>query len=141
MSQETLTISPTIEQPEIILPPTDLIYDDGEPMESNRHRTMNILIDSVNQALIDREDEYFIYYSSHQVKNQDFKGPDFFVVLDTDGQKSRKAWVTLMSLWNYVSSTARIDLNEKKRLYERVFKTTNYFVYNPLILVLYKDGN
>ncbi|HEY9704449.1 MAG TPA: Uma2 family endonuclease, partial [Allocoleopsis sp.] len=83
---------------EILIAPTELIYDDGEPMESNRHRiAMNILIDSVNLALSDRQDFFaggnmFIYYSSEQFKNEDFKGPDFFVVLDTDGQKSRKSW-------------------------------------------------
>ena len=32
-------------------PPTDLIFDDGIPLESNRHRiAMNVLIESVHQA-------------------------------------------------------------------------------------------
>ncbi|MEX0267904.1 hypothetical protein AB3R30_02060 [Leptolyngbyaceae cyanobacterium UHCC 1019] len=31
-----------------LAPPTDLIFDDGEPLESNRHRiAMNVLIRSV----------------------------------------------------------------------------------------------
>ncbi|WP_445928133.1 hypothetical protein [Leptodesmis sp.] len=35
--------------------PTDLIFDDGEPLEANRHRiAMNVLIDSAWQALSDR---------------------------------------------------------------------------------------
>ncbi len=33
------------------MPPTDLIFDDGEPLETNRHRiTMNTLIRSLQQA-------------------------------------------------------------------------------------------
>ena len=40
-------------------PPTDLIFDDGEPLESNRHRiAMNVLIRSLQQAWADRND-YF----------------------------------------------------------------------------------
>ncbi|MEH1900126.1 MAG: hypothetical protein V7L04_01560 [Nostoc sp.] len=32
-------------------PPTDLIFDDGEALESNRHRiAMNVLIRSLQQA-------------------------------------------------------------------------------------------
>lgn len=37
------------------LPPTDLIFDDGEPLESNRHRiAMNTLIRSAELALAER---------------------------------------------------------------------------------------
>jgi hypothetical protein len=33
------------------MPPTDLIFDDGEPLETNRHRiAMNTLIRSLQQA-------------------------------------------------------------------------------------------
>ena len=56
MTIETITPTPAIK-----LPPTDLIYDDGEPMESNRHRiAMNSLIRGVNQALAHRND-FFDY--------------------------------------------------------------------------------
>lgn len=50
-------------------PPTDLIFDDGEPLESNRHRiAMNVLIRSAQQALLSRPDSFvggnmFVYYS------------------------------------------------------------------------------
>ncbi|BAI94324.1 MAG: hypothetical protein P5700_24415 [Arthrospira platensis PCC 7345] len=37
------------------MPPTDLIFDDGEPLESNRHRiAINVLIRSWQQAGSDR---------------------------------------------------------------------------------------
>jgi hypothetical protein len=75
--QKSLIIEDWWEPP---MPPTDLIFDDGEPMESNRHRiAMNVLIRSINQAFANRDDFFaggnmFVYYSSTQVRNRDFKG-------------------------------------------------------------------
>lgn len=125
--------------------PIDLITDDGEPMESNNHRVaMNLLIQSLKYYWRDRQDFFvggnmFVYYSINQVKNQDFKGPDFFVVLDVDGTTNRDAWIA----WEEDSrlpdvvielmspSTAEVDLTTKKDIYERKLKTQDYFVYNP----------
>jgi Uma2 family endonuclease len=125
--------------------PIDLITDDGEPMESNNHRvSMNVLIQSLKYYWCDRQDFFvggnmFVYYSANQVKNQDFKGPDFFVVLDVDGTINRDAWIA----WEEDSrlpdvvielmspSTAEVDLTTKKDIYERKLKTQDYFVYDP----------
>jgi Uma2 family endonuclease len=80
-------------------PPTDLIFDDGEPLETNRHRiAMNVLIDSALQALSSRSDFFtggnmFVYYSRTQAMNRDFRGPDFFVVLDVNGDRERQGWM------------------------------------------------
>ncbi|MDZ8188047.1 MAG: Uma2 family endonuclease [Nostoc sp. ChiSLP02] len=126
-------------------PPTDLIFDDGEPLESNRHRiAMNVLIRSLQQAWGDRNDFFtggnmFIYYSSAQVRNQDFRGPDFFVVLNVDGTNSRQGWVVWEENGRYPDvivelmspSTAKIDKTVKKDLYEQTFHTSDYFVYDP----------
>jgi hypothetical protein len=39
------------------MPPTDLIFDDGEPLESNRHRVaMNLLIRSLKHHWAQRND-------------------------------------------------------------------------------------
>ena len=73
----------------LTLPPTqdDLPYDDGVPMESARHKAqMDLLINPIIPWLAKREDGYvggnmFIYYSLAQLKNEDFRGPDFFAVL------------------------------------------------------------
>ena len=127
------------------MPPTDLIFDDGEPLESNRHRiAMNVLIRSLQQAWADRQDYFtggnmFIYYSSAQARNRDFRGPDFFVVLDVDGTQTRQGWVVWEENGRYPDtivelmspSTANIDKNDKKHLYERIFRTRDYFVYDP----------
>ncbi|MGB5960188.1 MAG: Uma2 family endonuclease [Coleofasciculaceae cyanobacterium] len=127
------------------MPPTDLIFDDGEPLESNRHRiAMNTLIRALQQAWSDRNDFYtggnmFIYYSSTQAKNQDFRGPDFFAVLDVDGTPERQGWVVWEEDGRYPDvivelmspSTAKVDKGKKKDIYERTFKTRDYFVYDP----------
>jgi Uma2 family endonuclease len=126
-------------------PPTDLIFDDGEPLETNRHRiAMNVLIRSVQQALSDRTDFFvggnmFVYYSENQSMNRDFRGPDFFVVLDVDGSRERQGWVVWQEEGRYPnvivellsSSTAQIDKGVKKSLYEQTFRTPDYFVFDP----------
>ena len=126
------------------MPPTDLIFDDGEPLETNRHRiAMNLLIRSVNQALAGRNDFFagrnmFIYYSSQQARNRDFRGPDFFVVLDINGSYPRQGWVVWEEAGRYpnlivelMSESTAIDTTIKKDLYERTFHTSDYFVYDP----------
>lgn len=126
-------------------PPTDLPYDDGEPLESNRHRiAMNVLIDSLNQAYQGREDYFtggnmFIYYSSRQARNVDFRGPDFFAVLNVDGTRERRTWTLWEEEGRYPDtivefmspSTASIDTDAKKTLYEQTFRTQDYYVYDP----------
>ncbi len=143
----TKTIPPTRETglEKLKMPPVDLIFDDGEPLESNRHRIgMNVLIRSLNQTLAPRNDFFaggnmFIYYSSTQIKNKDFRGPDFFVVLDINGSYPRQGWVVWEEAGRYPDviielmspSTAKVDITTKKSLYERTFRTKNYFVYDP----------
>jgi Uma2 family endonuclease len=149
MSPET-TVAPINQTQEVVdwqptMPPTDLIFDDGEPLESNRHRiTMNVLIRSVQQALAQRNDFFvggnmFIYYSSTQARNKDFKGPDFFVVLDIDGSYAREAWIVWEENGRYPDiiiellseSTQGVDKGTKKDLYEKTFRTPDYFIYDP----------
>jgi Uma2 family endonuclease len=75
-----------------------LVCDDGEPMESWRHRQqMTVLIDSLEHAWRDRDDFYvsgnmFLYFSETQTRKNDFRGPDVFVVMNTS-RRERKAWV------------------------------------------------
>ena len=127
------------------MPPTDLIFDDGEPLETNRHRiAMNTLIRSQQQTWRDRNDYFtggnmFVYYSSQQARNRDFRGPDFFAVLDIDGSYPRQGWVVWDEGGRYPdvivelmsSSTAEVDTGVKKDLYERVFRTRDYIVFDP----------
>ncbi|MUG92966.1 hypothetical protein F7734_11170 [Scytonema sp. UIC 10036] len=136
---------PQVEPYEVPTPPTNLIFDDGEPLESNRHRiAINVLIESAQAALASRENFFvggnmFVYYSSLQVLNRDFRGPDVFVVLDVDGKRDRQGWVVWEEEGRYPDviiellspSTAHVDREEKKHLYERTFHTANYFIFDP----------
>ncbi len=126
-------------------PPTqdDLPYDDGMPMESQRHiLQMELLINALRLWLDDREDGYvggnmFIYYSLKQVRNQDFRGPDVFVVLNVP-KGERKSWVcweegktpdVVIELLSV--STREVDKGEKKRIYQDQMRVTEYFWYDP----------
>lgn len=127
------------------MPPTDLIFDDGECLESNRHRiAMNVLIAAVHEAFAGRQDYFtggnmFVYFNSEQALNRDFKGPDFFVTLNVDGTKERQGWVVWKEEGRYPNviveflspSTAREDLGPKKDVYEEIFRLPEYFVYDP----------
>lgn len=132
---------------ELQLPPTvdELVTEDGEPLESEWHRTeINLLVDSLRQHWRERSDFYaggnmFVYYGVEQARRRDYRGPDFFVVLNVDGSYPRKAWVIWEEEGRYPDvivellspSTANADLTTKKSLYERVFRTGDYYCYNP----------
>jgi Uma2 family endonuclease len=158
MSSQTITTSPPpveLTQPDwdCPSPPSDLIFDDGEPLESHRHRiAMNVLIESIGEVLSSRlqaqQDpdffvggNMFVYFSRQQGMNRDFRGPDVFVALEVDGTKDRQGWVTWEEnrqgwvTWeengqypNVIieltsPSTAEVDRVLKKELYQKTFRT------------------
>ena len=129
----------------ITLPPTqdELPYSDGDKMESERHKLqMELLIDGLRPWLNQRDDGYvggdmFVYYSLAQVKNQDFKGPDVFVVLGVP-KGERKSWVcweeekapdVIIELLS--ESTVNKDKHEKKLVYQDRMHVPEYFWYDP----------
>ncbi len=144
-SAETVLQTSDVPDWEPPMPPTDLRFDDGEPLETNRHRTaMNALIESLNHHWAGCNDFFaggnmFIYYSSTQARHRDFRGPDFLAVLNIDGTYPRQGWVVWEENGRYPdvivelmsSSTAHIDIGAKKDLYEQTFRTPDYFVFNP----------
>jgi Uma2 family endonuclease len=144
----------TIEIPEIVLDfsaldrlPTDrdLPSDDGEPLETIWHRdAMNLLIDSIESHWRGRKDFFvggnmFIYFSDERVFNKDFRGPDFFVVKNTDHDKKRDSWVYWKEGGSHPHviielsspSTARIDRIEKLEVYAEKMRVPEYFIYEP----------
>jgi Uma2 family endonuclease len=139
---------PSLDDPDIPVPPPgeyELPSDDGEPMETNEHRLqMVLLIQSLKQAWAERDDFFvagnmFVYFSETQVKHNDFRGPDVFVVLGTS-RRSRKSWVAwgeegklpdvVIELLSH--RTRHIDRGEKMRIYSRVWRTPEYFLYDPI---------
>ncbi len=124
----------------------ELPCDDGEPMETERHvRQMVLLIQSLEDAWRDRQDFYvggnmFLYFSLRQTKQNDFRGPDVFVVLDTV-KRERRAWVVweedgrvpnvIIELLS--EKTEAADRGEKMRIYGSVLRVPEYFLFDPLI--------
>lgn len=122
----------------------ELPSEDGIPMETPWHRAaMNCLIETLQYHWRDRSDFFvggnmFIYFSLKQVKNRDYRGPDFFVVKDVGPNPERGTWTVWVEDGRYPNvivelisaSTSEIDRVEKKRLYEHTFSTPEYFCFD-----------
>jgi Uma2 family endonuclease len=127
------------------LPDVELVQTDGEPLESDWHRLqMNLLIDVVTLQFSDRTDYFvggnmFIYYSEEEARNRDFRGPDFFFVWGRPLNPPRPYWAVWKEGGRYPDmilelssrSTAEVDRTIKKDIYETVFHTHEYFIYDP----------
>jgi Uma2 family endonuclease len=134
--------SPSFE-PEVQFPPGDL-WSDEPPLESDLHREqIELLIRLLKWWWRDRQDFYVsgnltIYFNERQLKSRDFRGPDFFVVLGTE-KRDRKSWVVWEEDGKYPNvliellsdSTASVDKGLKKQLYQDIFRTPNYFWFDP----------
>ena len=141
----------------LIIPPDEYIYippnitplpieiDSDEPqLETDRHREqIDILIRLLKWYWRDRQDFYVtgnltIYYSQDKIKKRDFIGPDFFVVLGAE-KKDRRSWVVWQEGGKYPNliveilseGTAAIDKKAKKQFYQDIFRTPEYYLFEP----------
>ena len=134
---------------EVKFPPRD-IWSEEPPLASYAHlQQILILLQCLEWLWQDRND-YFaaanlsIYYSPNQKKSEDFRGPDFFVVLGTERRLDRKSWVVWGEGGKYPDviveilspSIAKIDRGEKKQIYQDIFRTPDYFWFDPETLEL-----
>jgi Uma2 family endonuclease len=127
----------------IVFPPSDL-WSDEPPLESDLHlRQIILFLQSLEHLWRNRTDFYAagnltIYFSPENIKSRDFRGPDFFVVLGTE-RRPRKSWVVWGEGGKYPNiiveilsdSTADVDRGLKKQLYQDVFRTPDYFWFDP----------
>jgi Uma2 family endonuclease len=138
----------------VVFPPGDLDSDEP-PLETDLHLRQIILLllclewwwQERPDAPESRRNNFYaagnltIYYSNRQRRNEKFRGPDFFVVLDTE-YKPRKSWVVWDEDGKYPNvivemlsdSTADTDKGLKKRLYQDTFRTPEYFWFDPYSL-------
>jgi Uma2 family endonuclease len=130
----------------ITLPPSDL-YSDEPPFESDLHlRQILLLLTSLEWLWRDRTDFFAsanltVYFNAQKIKSRDFRGPDFFLVLDTE-RRSRKSWVVWEEQGKYPNfiieilsdSRAKQDRTDKKLLYQNTFRTPEYFWFDPVTL-------
>jgi Uma2 family endonuclease len=122
----------------------DLPHSDDEVMETARHgMQINILMETIRPWLETHPDsgytagDMFVYYSPNQVKNQDFKGPDFYAALGVSNRE-RKSWVCWQEgkppdivIELLSESTASFDKNQKKQVYQDRLKVPEYVWYDP----------
>ncbi|MDY6941036.1 MAG: Uma2 family endonuclease [Cyanobacteriota bacterium] len=136
------------ESEDVIFPPSEI--DSNEPpLETDTHlRQILLFLKCLEWFWQDRTDYYAtgnltIYYSPHQLKSEDFRGPDFFVVLGTN-QRLRRSWVVWEENGKYPNviievlskSTANTDKITKKEIYQDTFRTPDYFLFDPMKLEL-----
>ncbi|NEQ27685.1 MAG: Uma2 family endonuclease [Microcoleus sp. SIO2G3] len=141
-----MSVAKDLETPkpkDVIFPPGDL-YSDEPPLETDLHlRQMILLIQCLEWWWRNRNDFYVagnltIYYSPRQRKSEDFRGPDFFVVLGCE-RKPRKSWVVWEEDGKYPNviveilsdTTAATDKDLKKQIYQDIFRTPDYFWFDP----------
>lgn len=131
-----------------IYPPSDLLSNEP-PLETYRHLKQLILLLTCLERLWQNRQDFFaggnmsVYYSTRQIKSEDVKGPDFFVVLNTKPQE-RKSWIVWEEDGKYPNfileilseTTAKNDKGLKKQLYQDVFRTPDYFWFDPYTLEL-----
>ncbi|BAZ67922.1 hypothetical protein NIES4106_26790 [Fischerella sp. NIES-4106] len=122
---------------------TRLLSDEPE-MESSLHYLQLLLLVTSLEWLWREQNDFFIganltiYFSRQQLKNRDFRGPDFFLVKDTE-KRSRNSWVVWEEDGRYPDliiellsdSTANVDRTLKKNLYQSRFHTPEYFWFSP----------
>ncbi|MEB3886749.1 Uma2 family endonuclease [Lyngbya sp. CCY1209] len=133
---------------DIETPPGDLESKEP-PLESYLHLQQLLLLMKCLDWLWQDRNDYFaagnltIYYSPNRQKTENFRGPDFFVVLDTE-RKPRKSWVVWEEGGKYPNvivellsdSTANQDRTTKKEIYQDIFRTPEYFWFSPDTLEL-----
>ncbi|BAG01339.1 Uma2 family endonuclease [Microcystis aeruginosa] len=134
---------------EVKFPPGD-IWSEEPPLESYAHLQQILILLQCLEWLWQERNDYFaaanltIYYSPNQKKSEYFRGPDFFVVLGTERRLDRKSWVVWGEGGKYPDviveilspSTAKIDRGEKKQIYQDIFRTPDYFWFDPETLEL-----
>lgn len=120
----------------------ELPTDDGLPMESMDHRLqMDLLVDTLDEAWADRQDicvagNLPLYFSAHQIQNNDFLGPDVMVVLATT-RRQRKSWVVWQEgrtpdvvIELLSPSTEANDRGHKMQVYARTLHVGEYYLFD-----------
>jgi Uma2 family endonuclease len=119
--------------------------EDGVPLESPWHfAAIGLLIQVLTFRWRDRNDFYvggnmFVYYNVEPLMYVQSRGPDFFFVNGVERHRYRGKWAVWQEGGKYPDliiehlspSTATEDLTTKKAIYERTFRTPEYYCYDP----------
>jgi Uma2 family endonuclease len=114
--------------PEIIFPEGEF-WSDEPPLESNLHLQQIILLIQCLEWWWREREDYFaagnltIYYSPNQKKSEFFRRS--WVIWREEG-KYPNLIIEILS-----DSTAKVDREEKKQIYQDIFRTPDYFWFDP----------
>lgn len=132
----------------------EIVFEDGEPLESPWHRDqMDLLVDLLRHLRAEqrRTDVYiganhFVYYSVEQARQvatevarhgaPEVRGPDVIWIAGVDPLREREGWVAWEEdgrlpdvIFELLSKSNTLAHREaKKELYAKVFGTAEYFV-------------
>ena len=126
-----------------LMPDTSQLESNEPEMESSLHYAqLALLVTCLEWLWRDRNDFFIganltIYFSREQLKNRDFRGPDFFLFNNVE-KKPRRSWVVWDEGGRYPDliiellsgSTAKTDRNLKKALHQDRFRTPEYFWFS-----------
>jgi len=126
------------------MPDARQLLSDEPEMESSLHYMQLLLLVTCLEWAWQERDDFFIganltiYFSRQQLKNRDFRGPDFFLVKNTT-REPRNSWVVWEEDGRYPDliiellsdSTANVDRTTKLDLYAQRFHTPEYFYFSP----------
>ncbi len=129
---------------EALMPDASQLLSDEPEMESSLHYEQLALLVACLEFLWRDLTDFFIganltiYFSRQQLRNRDFRGPDFFLVKQTE-KRPRNSWVVWEEDGRYPNliiellstSTANSDRTLKKTLYQDRFRTPEYFWFSP----------
>lgn len=134
---------------DVTVPESDIESNEPE-FESSLHLTQFLfLLQCLELHWKDRQDFFAagnmsIFFSERQLDSEQesarerFRGPDFFVVLGTE-RRPRKSWCVWKEDGRYPNlivevlskSTSALDRGLKKQIYQDVFRTPDYFWFDP----------
>ena len=134
----------TAQQLADLMPDATQLESNEPEMESSLHYAqLALLVACLEWLWRDRNDFFIgasltIYFSREQLKNRDFRGPDFFLINQTE-RRPRKSWVVWEEGGQYPDlivellspATAKTDRSLKKVLYQDRFRTPEYFWFSP----------
>ncbi len=135
----------TVEQMARLMPDATQLLSDEPEMESTLHYAQLAMLVAMLERHWRARRDFFIganltvYYSRQQLKTRDFRGPDFFLVLGAE-KRERTSWVVWEEAGKYPDliiellsdSTAEVDRDLKKELYQDHFRTPEYFWFSPV---------
>ncbi len=134
----------TARQLEAIMPDATQLESEEPEMESSSHYTQLALLVMCLEWLWRDRSDYFIgatlsvYFCRRYLRDRDFRSPEFFLVKQVR-KRPRKSWVVWEEDGKYPNliiellseETANCDRHFKKELYQDIFRTPEYFWFDP----------